>query len=212
VPRAAASSARAEAAGRLAALLHRHSPPAGAPRSLAARKEHQARLDPGLWRAVDPSAGLCGRLERLERALPDHGGRGARPGAERWIHGDLHADQVAPLDGEPGGQPGSFALLDLDALGAGDPLRDLASWLADDVARERSTELLRSAVDDGPFLAGYLRAGGARPEAPALAAAVAAALLRAAAAGLRRLQRGAPGRALELLALAEDLLGVEVAR
>lgn len=202
-------SERAEAAGRLAALLHRRELPRDAPPSPAGCQDRDLLGDQGLWRAVDPRSGTLERLQHLRRGLAEHAGR---PAAACWIHGDLHADQVARRTLESGAAGGQWALLDLDSLGAGDPASDLASWLADEVARVGDPGIASAGAERDALLAGYARAGGRLPEPAALAPAIALALVRRAAGGLRRLERGAGERAAELLALAEDLLPERVGR
>jgi len=114
-----------------------------------------------------------------------------------WTHGDLHPDQVAlcPADG-------SARLLDLDRLGPGSPVDDLASWIADALA---SRPELTVEAAGAALLEGYVAAGGAPPGTRALHAGVAVALVARAAAVLRRLQSAAVEEASRLLARARDV-------
>lgn len=175
----------APAAGRALAALHARPLSGGRAAALTAPAEDMRDLaacfawDPALHRAA--RNGL--------RPAP------ASDGPPRWTHGDLHPDQVAcTRDGSP-------VLLDLDALHAGDPAADLASWIADRLACATST------FDDaaGPLLAGHAEAGGSAPADRHLRAWVAHELVRRAAASLRRLEHGAVDRARQLLDLAEGV-------
>lgn len=110
-----------------------------------------------------------------------------------WIHGDFHPDQVAlSLDGS------GARLLDLDGLRVGDPCADLASWIVDHVL-EQGVEWRDAAR---PLLASYVRHGGVAPQERELSVHVARALVRSAAAALRRLEMNAVSTARERLALA----------
>ncbi len=112
-------------------------------------------------------------------------------GPPRWTHGDFHPDQLAV---ERAG--GALRLLDLDRLGPGLAVDDLASWVADVLVAAPGTAPDAAA---GPLLDGYVATGGTRPGARELHAALAAALVARAAAALRRLEDGAVGRAARLL-------------
>jgi len=114
-----------------------------------------------------------------------------------WIHGDFHPDQVAfERDG------GATRLLDLDGLGAGDPARDLATWIADHLALDEAVDFERAS---GPLLAGYRAGGGEAPEPAHLGDCVVWALVQLAAGRVRRLERGAVERALALLRRARSI-------
>jgi Phosphotransferase enzyme family len=121
-----------------------------------------------------------------------------------WIHGDLHPDQVVR---ECNG--GALRLLDLDALGPGDPARDLATWIADHLGTDPAIGLADAAR---PILEGYRLGGGRAPEERDLAHRVAFELTMLSAGALRRLERGAVGRALFLLERASDLRPTRRAR
>ncbi|WP_067534345.1 phosphotransferase family protein [Nocardia crassostreae] len=129
---------------------------------------------------ADPN--MAGVVWRAAETLPDLGG-GARAGRMTLVHGDFHLGQVVGCEG--GGT--SWRLIDVDDLGLGDPVWDLARFAAyfaaailDPVVWER-------------FLNAYRRAGGpAVPEGdpwavldvPARALVVRAAALAVAKAGL----------------------------
>jgi len=90
------------------------------------------------------------------------------------LHGDLSADQVLVRPN------GDLALLDLDRSRVGDPIEDLASWIATDLRqgmRRGRAQPLPTALDEyAPFVEAYQRAAG--PVAPVhLHDAVAVALL-----------------------------------
>lgn len=108
-----------------------------------------------------------------------------------WVHGDFHPDQTARET-----TAGRLRVLDWDALRIGNPLEDLASWIADAVAVEDP---------DAPeaLLAGYLEGGGIEPDPAELDAAVARGLFLRAAAALRRIESDAPRKAEILLARAK---------
>jgi hypothetical protein len=164
-----------EQAGALLARLHALELPAQVP--ACPRLPGRAELEPLF--ELDPE------LLRGARAVPL-----AEPGgAEAWCHGDFHADQL-------GSSARGTVLLDLDSLGRAAPARDLASWIADAFLAEPAPVL---DVACGALLEPYARAGGRPPEARELRAAIAAELLRRAAAGLRRLEAGALERAGRLL-------------
>lgn len=126
------------------------------------------------------------------------GARAPAPaGAARWTHGDFHPDQLAVERGS-----GELRLLDLDRLGPGRAVDDLASWVADALVAAPDAPPLEAAA---PLLDGYAAAGGAPPVARELQAALASALVSRAAAALRRLEDGAVGRAARLLESARAL-------
>ncbi|MCC7012224.1 MAG: hypothetical protein IT454_06675 [Planctomycetes bacterium] len=123
-------------------------------------------------------------------ALEDQPARG-------WIHGDFHPDQVALV-----ANGSSARLLDLDALRVGAPCEDLAQWIADHVAAgARDWRAAAAALLDG-----YRALGGTEPDESALASEVARALVRSAAAALRRLERGAEDLARGRLQRAREIL------
>lgn len=162
---------------------------------------HRAPVGPA---PASPPAGVQGALElfalepqvaRAARGLAVDPTGPARPAA--WIHGDFHPDQVA-LEAPDG----RALLLDLDRLGVGDPLGDLATWTADRLARDPHVDLRAAS---GDLLAGYARGGGAPPDGAGLAEACAAALVRLAAGALRRLEHDAAAKASRLLERARDL-------
>lgn len=174
----------AELAGRCLARLHaRRAQPAEGSEAPEAPSSDPDALARVLQRLPGTVAGL--------RAWP------AESAPRRtWIHGDLHPDQVVHT--ETGG-----ALLDLDACGLGDPLRDLASWIADHMMHAESLGLLEAAA---PLLHGYQQAGGTPPAAAELACAVVRALLAGAAGCLRRMECDAPRRAQRLVECAREIL------
>lgn len=134
------------------------------------------------------------RARALAASLPARG-RSAQPCV--WIHGDFHPDQLAF-----GRADGAARLLDLDALAAGARERDLAAWIADALARPIAQDFESAGAE---LVEGYLRAGGARPEAAELRLHVVHELAARAAASLRRLESGALERARELLERANAL-------
>lgn len=156
---------------RLAALDAGAVPEAPAPRLDSAR-EILALLEPG--------------RSALERV------RSPQRRAHALVHGDFHPDQIAlDADGVP-------RLLDLDALGRGDPVDDAASWIADRLAHDPRAEFERVARElCGP--------AGLLAELDRVREHVAEALALRAAAALRRLERGAPDRASHLCRRALEL-------
>jgi aminoglycoside phosphotransferase (APT) family kinase protein len=104
-----------------------------------------------------------------------------------WIHGDFHPDQTAH---EP--RTGFTRVLDWDGLASGDPLVDVASWVADAVACE-------DARAEAEFVHGYRTHGGAAFTDSELNRAVARALCARAGAVLRRLEKDALGRTARIL-------------
>ena len=98
---------------------------------------------------------------------------------------------------------GDAVLLDLDAVGVGDPRDDLASWIADHLV-EHPADSLASASE--PLLRGYAgEMPGPGVRVDELVAPVGRALVERAAAGIRRLERGARERAIELVERARTL-------
>jgi len=182
--------AHAESAGALLARLH-GAPISDAARSLA-RNADVARRRASLRDLFTWSAPLAERYERL----PAPSGPAA-PAALRWTHGDVHPDQFARATGDE-----ARALLDLDRLAPGDPLDDLASWIADLLVTQPELDVARAMQ---PWIAGYTHAGGAEPPGDRLAAALVEALVQRAAAGLRRLQLDAEAHASALLDRALEL-------
>ncbi|HLR93325.1 MAG TPA: phosphotransferase [Jiangellaceae bacterium] len=120
--------------------------------------------------AVHPEAAeLAARTAR--RVLASLSDRAFRNGV---LHGDLSADQVLVRPN------GDLTLLDLDRSRVGDPIEDLASWIATDLRqgmRRGRAQPLPTALDEyAPFVEAYQRAAG--PVAPVhLHDAVAVALL-----------------------------------
>ncbi|QDU65080.1 phosphotransferase [Engelhardtia mirabilis] len=141
---------------------------------------------------------LLRRFPALERLLPELPRIQSSPRA--WVHGDFHPDQIGVERGN-----NSTRLLDLDRLGAGEPLDDLAEWIADAVAEDESVEpdLNQCA---GPLLDAYVLAGGEAPAADGLRERVGVALVRRAAAAVRRLEVDAQERARLLVDRAKTLL------
>lgn len=165
----------AQAAGELLARLHARPAPAEcAPRAVE------------LAGAVELLATQPGLAERARRAAQ----RGESAAAPRvWTHGDFHPDQLAR------GRDGRWCLLDLDRLGAGAALADLASWIADGLVEGRWWF-------GEPLLEGYRRGGGEAPQSAELERAVARELVQRAAGALRRLETDALKLASQRLDLA----------
>ncbi len=155
-------SSPAQAGGLIARL---HSLPAGIVESRA-----QSPSDVAALLAVDA------RLARYEVLPPPPAPRDAC-----WIHGDFHPDQVMHTEN------GGLCLLDLDGLSIGDPLEDLASWVADVMAADSACGFDQAHSE---LLGGYHEAGGRTLSVPALMRHTAFALQARATASLRRLQVG----------------------
>jgi len=175
------SFAHAREAGTALARLHALAPPEGA-------------------RLVD--AGTSGDLDalfRVDARLGSARRAGPHPRVERlaFCHGDFHPDQVARR------ADGSWLLMDLDLLGAGDPAFDLACWIADAIVETRDVALESAA---GELLEGYRAAGGDVPGPQRLAEFVAAELVCRAGSTVRRLELGAVDKALFALDAAQRVL------
>ncbi len=171
-----------EAAGTLLAQLHRSPLPAQAVEARANSRAELAALF-----AVDAE------LEKRFAELPLE--QSAAP--ITWIHGDFHPDQLLCTPA------GARALLDWDALRPGQPVEDLATWIADEIAADPTRDLARAGR---PLLTAYARAGGEVPSDARLRAHVGTELTRRAAAGLRRIEAHAIPRARALLDAARTLL------
>lgn len=168
--------AHARECGALLAELHRVPVREDLPSS------EPARLELDEWSAVAPWLARCAASE-------------LRASRRAWRHGDLHADQFARS------ADGAWRVLDLDLLDVGDPSEDLATWIADEVAAAPVEP-----VDDEcgvALLEGYRAAGGVEPDERELALRVAHSLTRLAVGALRRLERGALERSMELARRAE---------
>lgn len=167
--------------GVILARLHAIPPPTGSATASAALTDFQSLL------------GIDERLWSRARAL-------ATPPVQRaiaWTHGDIHPDQLVRERGS-----GRMRLLDLDALGIGDPARDLATWIADHLAADPAIAFAEAAR---PLLDGYRQASGLVPAEQDLAERVAFELVSLSASSLRRLERGAVARAELLLERAGDV-------
>lgn len=174
---------QAERAGDLIGQLHRH--PTGAQLPLPERDGSQ-------------DAEILSRFAALANRHRLPGVAGPRQ-APVWSHGDFHPDQIGVAP------DGTMHLLDLDEVGVRDPTLDLASWIADAVVEAPESDAEAVAA---PLLAGYARSAPASPSWPQLRVRVAEALVARAAAGLRRLDRGAVERAASLLQRAHALAGL----
>ncbi len=165
-------------AGELLARLH----------ALPAPEDAEPVPGPARSDWLDRVPGLGERARRVPAAVP---GRGAT-----WIHGDFHPDQVVRgADGD------TVHLLDLDELRVGDPVDDLASWAADEIAFG-----VAAPSGAGEALLDAYAAAGGRPPTPAVFnARVADALVRRAEAALRRCEAGAIERAEHLVECALEL-------
>lgn len=112
------------------------------------------------------------------------------PGNGTWIHGDLHPEQLARVGH-------GWKFLDLDGLALGDPLTDLATWIADKLTEPNSCDFSEASKE---LIAGY----GAVDESE-LASRVAWELRGRAAGALRRLQTDAVETALTWLQRAREV-------
>ncbi|MEZ5977244.1 MAG: hypothetical protein R3F34_03390 [Planctomycetota bacterium] len=159
-----------EVAGALLARVHRT--PVAVDPSLA---RTAPRFDPSPWFAP---------FERLRAARWPELASAART----WTHGDFHPDCVATARDGSG-----VRLLDADSVAVGEPLEDVADWVAGDVAASGASfeESARA------FLEGY--DGAVRFELRELAPFVVRALVARAAAAVRRLEVDAVERASRLL-------------
>ena len=143
-------------------------------------------------------AGAQALLERIEPALRRGPLADAPPPTRStWCHGDFHPDQIG-RDGN-----GEHVLLDLDALGVGDPVRDLASWIADALVEGAADDVTQ---ESRPLLEAYRAAGGGEVAPEELRARCGEALVQRAAAALRRVEIDAVRRARQILELASGLL------
>ncbi len=140
--------------------------------------QHVATTD---LRGLRPLLELCGT--DLDWQAPLHE---LRPARATWCHGDFHPDQLACDAG------GGWRLLDLDCLCVSDPATDLASWIADQLDEQSSTDFDSAARE---LLLGYASAGGQTVDERHLRLLTARALVERAAATLRRLESGAIDRA-----------------
>jgi hypothetical protein len=158
------------------------------------------RLAPGSDSAPTPSGSALAGLFDLDSDLARlaAGFVESPPTAGRaWCHGDFHEEQVIR-----DARRDRLALLDLDELRVGDPLDDLASWIADALARQADS---RIELSGHGIVEGYLAGGGEPVRERELAAAVARALAHRAAGCLRRMERDAVSRARHSLELAREI-------
>ena len=114
-----------------------------------------------------------------------------KPRRATWIHGDFHPDQIAQ---EVVTQ--RLRVLDWDGLAIGDPVLDIASWIADALATGVGGHV------EAEFVKAYEANGGAIPASDDLDRGVSVALCLRAAAALRRLEADAVAKAAVLLDLA----------
>jgi len=119
-------------------------------------------------------------------------------GAVCWMHGDLHPDQIME------GPAGESYLMDMDALGVGDPAHDLASWIADALACDQASTFEQASEG---LLTGYLEGGGQVPRRSDLMRHTASALQRRATGCLRRLEANAVELARTRMERAWELMG-----
>ncbi len=181
-------------AGALVAALHRLPLPASEPERAALRRSHDAHA----------AAADRARLFRVDPTLvAPHNRRAALVSDERstWVHGDLHADQVGQRT-RRAAHACDWSLLDLDCVGVGDPLRDLASWIADDLNADDARSPHAAAES---LLCGYAENGGERVSISRLWSLVREALVDRAAASIRRLERDAIPHARRSLERAKGL-------
>lgn len=133
---AAPSPDAAFRAGAALAALHRVPVPAAA-RPMPAPREAAA--------AAAAIAAVLPELASRAAALAERHPAG---GPERTVHGDFSADQVLV------GADGEVRLIDLDRLGAGDPMRDLAGFAVEERLRPGARPLVTELIE------GYRAAGG----------------------------------------------------
>ena len=155
-------------AGRLLADLHREPVPTRAP----------VHGWPGrLRRAVDQLRGTSGPVRAAAAALPDAVWRAGSPGRPvTLVHGDWHLGQLGRLH-----QDTPWLLIDIDDVGVGDPVWDLARpagfWAAGLIPDDDWSTFLAAYRVRGPAL----RAGDPWPRLEPFARA---AVIHAAATGL----------------------------
>jgi aminoglycoside phosphotransferase (APT) family kinase protein len=116
------------------------------------------------------------------------------------VHGDLSRDQVVA-------GPHGVSLIDLDRVRVDDPVVDLASWVAADVAAGRAQAGADPAALLGPLLSAYEDESDARVH-DRLPALTSAALLKRAAEPFRFHQPDWPDRVRDLVDAASTLLRV----
>ena len=170
---------------RCVALLHR-APVKGSTRSAGRIRRAPVRLLEG--------------IEGVDR-IPFRFTESIEVPAARWIHGDLHPDQVLL-------QEGGASLLDMDALRLGAVEEDLASWAADALVFGESAEV---GVEGclGELVALYRSVGGVAVDADLFRTLTAVELLERAASSVRRLELEALQRARQLVSLAISIAGRE---
>lgn len=135
------TAAAAHAAGAALAELHRMPVPVGAS-PMPGPDESPAAV-----RAVET---VLPELAPVAAALA---ARRPAPAAVTTVHGDFSADQVLV------GVDGAIRIIDLDRMGAGDPMRDLASFAVEERLSGRPDALFHD------LCAGYRAAGGAIDQA-----------------------------------------------
>ena len=157
----------------LDALLRRDAVPAGALEELGAALARfhalpvasvpvRTRVEEilGLTAAAESIGVLCPPLGARATLLGRLLCRNAAEAAERRapIHGDLTADQVVV-------DPSGIGLIDLDALAAGDPAADIASFVAELILAEIQDRLGSGQAEarSEELVAGYLGGGGVDP-------------------------------------------------
>jgi aminoglycoside phosphotransferase (APT) family kinase protein len=144
----------------------------------------------------DPAAGLLAAAEAVASVRPATGAHAAaaarsllvqtETGHRRTVvHGDFSADQVVL------GPGGAVVLLDLDRLRIGDPIDDVAGWVAAEITGGRCLARARPADVAAAMLAGY-QVPASVPTGRPLDLAVAAALLRRAVEPFRLRRPGWP--------------------
>ena len=140
-------------------------------------------------------------LFSIDAALNDRyrGLHDPKPRSKTWIHGDFHPDQIVLIERQ--GRH-STALLDLDRLGPGDPTTDVANWIADHLFEDEELSFEEAA---SPLLEGYTEGGGTIVD-DHLKRRVADDLIRRGAATIRRLEKGAVGRAARCLERAQAII------
>lgn len=158
----------------------------------------------GLRAAAESVGVLCPPLGARAALLGRHLCQNAAEAPERRaaIHGDLSADQVVV-------DPSGIGLIDLDALAAGDPAADIASFVAELTLAEIEDRIAPGQAEarSEELVAGYLSGGGADPR-DSMGWRISAELLRRAVDPFRRRSPNWPETMERILERAANRLAV----